>query len=475
MASSTSWLPERRRFLEVLGATVAMNRWIPHQDLTAKQALFLAYEGQEALFGGAAGGGKTDSLLMGALQFVDVPGYAALILMRSYADLSLPKAGISRSKEWLAGSGAHWHEQTKTWAFPSGATVTFGYLEHEDDRYRYRTAEFQFIAYDELTLFSEAQYTYLFSRARRLAGVDIPIRVRSATNPGGPGHEWVKKRFIPAEFFRADPAEQFARVWIHEGRAFFPARLEDNPYLDTSEYEHSLAQVEPIARAQLRHGDWTAHASGRFKPEWWSRYRLDLDVMHLPDGTFITLHEIPRVVIVDPANRKTKASKFTAIGVYGDLGQQRVCCLEIVRRQMAIEEIVPELNRVCQRWEPAWVGIEANGFQIAIVAEARDQRRFPRIPTVYELMPEGKSKLTRATPAILRAEEGLFYLPIEAEWLEEFETEHQQFTGEDKLDRYTDQVDVSAYAVLALDRFGAAAAGEPMVLGVHHQHQGRMR
>ena len=95
---------------------------------------------------------------MGALQFVDVPGYAAILFRRTYADLSLPGALMDRAKEWLAGTAARWSDKEKTWHFPSGATLTFGYLEHEDDKYRYQSSEFQFLGFDELTQFSEAQF-----------------------------------------------------------------------------------------------------------------------------------------------------------------------------------------------------------------------------------------------------------------------------------------------------------------------------
>ena len=163
-----------------------VRRWtsfIPHTP-TPKQLAFLLLGGQEALFGGSAGGGKTDALLMAALQSVDTPGYAALVLRRTYADLSLPGALMDRAQEWLGPTAARWHDTEKTWAFPSGATITFGYLEHELDKFRYQGSELSFCAFDELTQFTESQYRYLFSRLRRLAGSDIPLRMRSASNPG---------------------------------------------------------------------------------------------------------------------------------------------------------------------------------------------------------------------------------------------------------------------------------------------------
>ncbi len=131
-------------------ATILENPWIPHEP-TPKQAEFLLLPDREAFYGGAAGGGKSDALLMAALQYVEVPNYAAILFRRTFADLALPGALMDRSQEWLSGTEARWNERDKTWTFPSGATISFGYLEHENHKYRYQSAEFQFIGFDELT------------------------------------------------------------------------------------------------------------------------------------------------------------------------------------------------------------------------------------------------------------------------------------------------------------------------------------
>jgi predicted phage terminase large subunit-like protein len=238
-----------------LKGTVLDSPWIPHAP-TTKQAAFLTVPVREALFGGAAGGGKSDSLLMAALQYVDEPGYAAILFRRTYADLALPGAIMDRSKEWLSGKAARWNEREKTWTFPSGATLSFGYLEHEQDKYRYQGSEFQFAGFDELTQLGESQYRYLFSRLRRLKGSSVPLRMRAASNPGGVGHGWVLQRFITER--RPD-------------RLFIPATLDDNPYLDRDEYVKSLQDLDPYTRAQLLNGDWFARPPGRkFRREWFA-------------------------------------------------------------------------------------------------------------------------------------------------------------------------------------------------------------
>jgi hypothetical protein len=192
-------------------------------------------------------------VLMGALQYVHVPHFAALILRRTYADLSLPGALMDRAQEWLAPQDARRRDSEKTWIFPSEATITFGYLEHSSDHYRYQSSEFQYIGFDELTQFTEAQYRYMFSRLRRLEGSEVPLRVRAASNPGNVGHEWVKRRFIEGQ---------------NENRVFIPAKLEDNPYIDREEYLRSLKELDPITRRQLLDGDWDATGGSMFKRHW---------------------------------------------------------------------------------------------------------------------------------------------------------------------------------------------------------------
>ena len=132
---------------EPLQAVLPWTAFIPHKP-TPKQLAFLLLPCREAFYGGSAGGGKSAALLMAALQYIDHPGYAALILRRTYADLALPGALMDRAHEWLGGSAARWNSAEHSWTFPSGATLTFGYLEMEIHKFRYQSAEFQFCAFD---------------------------------------------------------------------------------------------------------------------------------------------------------------------------------------------------------------------------------------------------------------------------------------------------------------------------------------
>lgn len=217
--------------------------------MSPQQALWLLLDQREAFYGGAAGGGKSAALLTAALQYVDVPGYAALILRRSFPQLSQPKMLIPLSHQWLQGSDAIWNGGRREWVFPSGAVLRFGHVEDEQAIYNYQGGGYQFIGFDELTQFTPAMYEYIaFSRARRetaLARAGVTVRIRSTANPGGVGHQWVKQRFVDEETRQA-------------GSVFIPAKVSDNPGLDVADYEESLSHLGEILRRQLLEGDWGA-------------------------------------------------------------------------------------------------------------------------------------------------------------------------------------------------------------------------
>lgn len=194
---------------------------------------------------------------MAALQYVDHGDYAAVILRRTYPQLAIAGGLIERSHEWLAGK-AHWSEKHLRWTFPSGATLKFSHLQYESNKFDHQGAEYQFIGFDELTQFTEGQYRYLLSRLRRREGSKIPLRARSSSNPGGIGHDWVKRRFITEG--------------LEKGRRFVPARLHDNPHIDRVQYAKALAELDPHTRRQLEEGDWDALASGEFFERGWFEY-----------------------------------------------------------------------------------------------------------------------------------------------------------------------------------------------------------
>lgn len=239
--------------------TPKLTKYIPYEPTVKQRAFLLMNDTREILYGGAAGGGKSIAQLMGALQFVDIPGYSAILFRRTYADLSLPGALIDIAKQWLMPfvetKEVRWSEKEKQFTFPSGAKLTFGYLETDNDCYRYQGAEFQYIGMDECTHISPTNYRYMFSRLRKPKALQVPLRFRATCNPGGMYGEYYYQRFF------VEGKEN--------GRIFIGAGLNDNPHLDAEAYKESLNELDPVEREQLLNGNWQIKANGDLLDRQW--------------------------------------------------------------------------------------------------------------------------------------------------------------------------------------------------------------
>jgi predicted phage terminase large subunit-like protein len=369
----------------------------------------------EILYGGAAGGGKSDWLLMEALRYVSVPGYNALLLRRTFPQLSQADGLIERSKEWLYSTPAKWSEGKRTWTFPSGATLMFGHMQLEDDRLQYQGGAFQMVGYDELTHFSEGQYTYLFSRLRRLEGVELPLRMRAASNPGGVGHDWVRKRFL------LEP---------NDNRLFIPSKIDDNPYLDREEYELALQELHPYEREQLLSGNWDAKPPGsKFQRNWFN----------VIENAPFDARKTVRAWDLAATEPKGGKSPDYSVGVKLSMTQSdRIAVEHVVRDQISPHDLDTLILRTARHDGPdtvIWIEEEpgASG-KVASTHFVKLLKGF----TVHTNRPTG-SKAVRANPVASYAEAGLIDV-VRGEWNEDFLRELELFTGT-KDDSHDDQVD----------------------------------
>ena len=232
---------------------VAHDAWQPNP----RQAELLACPDYEVLYGGAAGGGKSDALLIDCLGInnpngasIGNPKYSAVVFRRSYGELAEFE---KRSLSWYPRivPGAKFNASDMVWRFPSGAQVWFSYCARYGDALAHQGREYQWIGWDELTHWPEAEsYEFLLTRLRS-TDKNLPCVVRASTNPGGPGHAWVRERW------QIDDAGSETRFKDGQGRwrRFIPARLSDNAFLG-EDYRMTLEGRSEMMRRALLDGRW---------------------------------------------------------------------------------------------------------------------------------------------------------------------------------------------------------------------------
>lgn len=245
--------------------------WTPQP----KQIDLMVRGEKEALYGGAAGGGKSDCALMEALRQVEIPHYQGIILRKTYPQLA---DLIARSYELYkrAYPKARYNDTKHVWIFPSGARIYFGAMNNAKDMYNYQGRHYDFVDFDELTQFTWDEYQYLFSR-NRPNGEGTRCYVRAQANPGGIGHGWVKERFITPN------PKGYETIWSKlsyidnkggknirwHSRVFIPSTVFDNQALlkNDPDYVANLASMDESNKKALLYGDWDSF-SGQVFLEW---------------------------------------------------------------------------------------------------------------------------------------------------------------------------------------------------------------
>lgn len=269
------------------------------------QELFLSASEKEVLYGGAAGGGKSFAMIADPIRYFTNPNFRGLLLRRTNDELRELIWSTQKLYPQIFKK-AKWSSQQSTWTFPSGATFWLSYLERDEDVLRYQGQSFTWIGIDELTQYATPHaWTYMSTRLRS-TDPDLPTYMRATTNPGGPGHAWVKKMFIdPAPhgkpFYATDldTGEILREPNTIDGRPnpkagqplktrrFIPSSIFDNPYLRDTDYVQSLLAMPEHLRRQLLEGDWSISEGAAFPefristhvvepfdiPKTWTRFR----------------------------------------------------------------------------------------------------------------------------------------------------------------------------------------------------------
>lgn len=247
---------------------VPANAWTPQP----KQALAtkLAGEVDDLLYGGAAGGGKTEWLIeYMALQMERYPRNRGVIFRRVFPSLNRTVVPRAKDKLWRR---AKWNGNEHTFTFPNSSVLELASLQYADSVYDYQGVEYGVVAFEEITEFLQSQVEFLIGRLRTTIPGVRPHLV-ATTNPGGAGHRWVKRWWVkptPADIEPGESPPKPLEPWRPartperpnpRRRVFVPATLRDNTALmevDPGYVDRLRANTNRALRVALEHGDWDA-------------------------------------------------------------------------------------------------------------------------------------------------------------------------------------------------------------------------
>jgi hypothetical protein len=241
--------------------------WSPQPG---SQGLFLSCPVYETLYEGTRGPGKTDALLMDFAQFVGRgfgENWRGILFRRYYKDF---EDLIARSRKYFPRifPGARFLESQSTfkWRFPDGAQLLFRHGSRKTDYWSYHGHQYPWIGWEELTAWADPELYDMMKACCRSTFPGMPRHYRSTTNPWGPGHGWVKDRFI-------SPAPRGHLIHDSEGIARVAIRgvLWENRILIETDPEYVrrlLTDPDPNRRAAWVEGSWDITSGGMFDSDW---------------------------------------------------------------------------------------------------------------------------------------------------------------------------------------------------------------
>jgi phage terminase large subunit-like protein len=423
-----------------------------------KQTKFASCTADICIYGGAAGGGKSFSLLLEDLPHVHLQEFASVTFRRTYKQIRLPGGLWDKSCALYRKLGAKPIVSNHEHLWPSGARSTFSHLEHESDIYDWQGGQIALMKFDELTHFTETQFWYLTSRLRSTCGIKPYIRCTTNPEPnswvarlidwwiGNDGYPIELRDGVVRWFCRlgndllwGDSREEVMALkpettrddeWEPTSLAFISANLDDNPELTNADpkYRSVLAALPLYERELLLKGNWKIRPGKgmRFKRDWFEI------VDKVPDLTGFKRYWDRAGTEVGPLN---KDPDWTA-GVKGGFGNDQCIYITDVERfrktagavQNRIGEIAKAdgcIQEECQLWleqDPAQAGkYERFGMSIGL------ERYMPRF-----VAPSG-NRYVRSGPASVAAENKRIKL-VRGPWNEFFLSELENFVDERVVD-----------------------------------------
>jgi hypothetical protein len=225
----------------------------------------------EVFYGGARGGGKTESSIGDWLEHSSRYGENAIGIFFRRKLVQLAEV-IARTKQLFPKLGAKYNEQQKTWTMANGARLKFAYLEKDSDAEEYQGHSYTRVYVEEVTNFpSSGPIDKL--RATLRSGAGVPVGMRLTGNPGGAGHNWVKKRYIdpnPKGFQIIEEKLLIMGKEVSLSRVFIPSKISDNHLLMENDPTYVLRLYQSGSKALVKawlEGDWNI-IDGAFFDNW---------------------------------------------------------------------------------------------------------------------------------------------------------------------------------------------------------------
>lgn len=422
------------------------------------QTVFHNCESDIALYGGAAGGGKSYALLLEPLSHWNNSKFGSVIFRRNSTQVRNEGGLWDESVSLYAQLGAHPREAFLEWVFPSGGRVKFAHLEHERTVLDWQGSQIPVIGFDELTHFTETQFIYMLSRNRSTSG--ISAYVRATCNPdvnswvrrwidwwiGPDGFPIPERSGIPRWFIRrdnvihwADTKEELIEIFpgeLPKSFAFIPSKVTDNKILISKDpgYISNLKALSKVDRERLLDGNWNVKASaGNFFQKQWFEV-----IDQIPGGWTHCVRYWDRAATKpsdtnkDPDwTRGLKMYKYpNGLWVVADLRSLRDTPLKVEAMIKTTASHDGRRVTVIGEQDPGSAGVsDAQNFVRMLAGYAVKVRK----PT--------KDKATRAKPVSAQSEAGNIKV-MRAEWNEEFFAELENFSDDPSEYKHDDIVDV---------------------------------
>lgn len=425
------------------------------------QEKFLSSKADIAIYGGAAGGGKSYALLMDPLRYIySVRGFGCVIFRRTSPQITNEGALWDTSENLYGRIGAIPRVSSKDWRFPPyNNTVSFSHLELESNLLDYQGAQIPCIGFDELTHFTKKQFFYMLSRNRSMSGIKGYLRATCNPDPDSWVAEFIswwidqetgfpiKERAGKIRYMYRDgddivwgnSVDELAKKYPKldpefdlKTVTFIPSSIFDNKKLlerDPS-YLSNLNALPLVERMQLRDGNWKIRAAQGtvFKREWF-------EIVDTAPANAKRVRHWDRAA-TEP-NPENEDPDWTA-GVKVSRDVNGIFYIEHVTRLRKTPAKVVEAikNTATQDGVSTYVGLwqdpaQAGKFEVSYYTRAL-------AGFIVRVVPQTKNKLAYALPLSAQCEAGNVKI-VRGDWNDDFLNEIESFSGDGKT--HDDQVD----------------------------------